>query len=96
MAHAILAVRGERQEQVALLCQQGAAAIAATLGVLKAGKTYVPLDPAAPKSRNAYILCDAQVELIVADDENISLARSMARKDVAVINIDVLALKPFE
>ena len=90
MAHAILAARGERQEQVALLCHQGAAAIAATLGVLKAGKTYVPLDPGVPKTRNGYILGDAQIGLIVADDENLSLARDLAPNDVAVINIDAL------
>ena len=91
MAHAVLAVRGERQEQVALLCQHGAVAIAATLAVLKAGKTYVPVDPAVPMARNRYILSDAQVELILTDDENIALARDLAAKDVAVINIDVLA-----
>ena len=33
-AHAILAARGERPEQVALLCDPGAMAIAATLAVL--------------------------------------------------------------
>jgi amino acid adenylation domain-containing protein len=90
VAHAILAARGERQEQVALLCDQGAAAIAATLGVLKAGKTYVPLDPSVPKTRNGYILSDAQIGLILTDDENISLALDLAPNDVAVINIDAL------
>src|SRR5262245_13235988 len=48
IAHAILAARGERSERVALLLNQGAAAIAATLGALKASRTYVPLDPAVP------------------------------------------------
>ena len=75
-----------------MLCNQGAAAIAATLGILKAGKTYVPLDPAAPESRNEFILRDAQASLIVTDDENFSLARSMAPNDVTVINIDTLVL----
>jgi len=89
-AQAILAELGERQEQVALLCNQGAAGIATTLGILKAGKTYVPLDPIAPKSRNDFILRDAQISLIVADDENISLAQSLAPKNVGVINFDAL------
>jgi len=90
MAHAILAGRGERQEQVALLCRQGVVAIAATLGVLKAGKTYVPLDPGVPNTRNGYILGDAQIGVILTDDKNISLARELASNDVAVINIDAL------
>ncbi len=89
-AHAILAGRGEGQEQVGLLCHQGAAAIAATLGALKAGKTYVPLDPGAPNTRNEYIVADAQIGLILADDENVSRARDLAPKDVALINIDAL------
>jgi amino acid adenylation domain-containing protein len=90
MAHAILASRGEGQEQVALLCHQSAAAIAATLGVLKAGKTYVPLDPAVPRTRNEFIIGDAQIGLTLADSANLSLARELAPKDVAVIDIDAL------
>jgi amino acid adenylation domain-containing protein len=89
-AHAVLMDGNVRPDQVALLCQPSVAAIAATLGVLKAGKTYVPLDPAVPKSRNEYILGEAQVGLIIADDENVALARSLAPKDVTVINIDTL------
>jgi amino acid adenylation domain-containing protein len=90
VAHAVLAARGERLEQVALLCEPGAMAIAATLAVLKAGKTYVPLDPAVPKARNDFILSDAQIGLIVADDENFLLACDLAPEDVAVLNIDAL------
>ena len=87
-AHAILSELGEGQEQVALLCGQSTQGMAGMLGVLKAGKIYVPLDPAAPKSRNEFVLSDAQVSLIVADDENISLARSTAPANVAVIHLD--------
>ena len=90
IAHAMLAGRDERQEQVALLCRHGAIAIAATLGVLKAGKTYVPLDPAAPKSRNAHILRDAQTGLIIADNENATLAVELAGGEIPVMNIDSL------
>jgi amino acid adenylation domain-containing protein len=90
IAHAVLQGRGERQEQVALLCQHGTAAIAATLALLKAGKTYVPLDPGDPKTRKEYILGDARIGLIITDDENISFARDLAPNDAAVINIDAL------
>jgi len=73
IAHAILGIRGERQEQVGLLCNQGAAAIAATLGALKAGKTYVPLDPGVPEARNRFILNDAEIRLILADNEELNV-----------------------
>jgi amino acid adenylation domain-containing protein len=90
IAQAILAIRGEKPEQVALLCRQSAAAIAATLGVLKAGKTYVPLDPGAPEARNKFILSDAQVRLIVADNQNFLSAQTLAARAISVINIDDL------
>lgn len=90
IAHAILACRGERQEQVALIFRQGAIAIAAVLGVLKAGKAYVPLDPLAPKARNAHILRDAQTGLIVADNEHAAFAHELAGDEIPVLNTDGL------
>ena len=90
IAHAILAERGDREEQVGLLQQHGAGAIIATLGALKAGKTYVPLDSTAPNARNRHILEHAQVGLVVADDANFSLARDLARDELPVMNMGAL------
>jgi non-ribosomal peptide synthetase component F len=59
IARAILAQRGEGEEPIALLLEQGAPATATILGVLKAGKMYVPLDPAYPYARTAFILEDS-------------------------------------
>src|ERR687883_48442 len=56
VARALLARRGEGAESIALLLEHNALMIAAILGVLKAGKVYVPLDPSFPYARNAYIL----------------------------------------
>jgi len=87
IAHALLARRGEGQEQVAILCHQGAVAITAMLAVLKAGKTYVPLDPMAPNPRNRQILGDAQIGLILADAETVSLAADLAQNEFGVMSI---------
>src|SRR6185436_13854730 len=46
VARAILAARGPGAEPVGLVLEQGAWLVAAILGALKAGKIYVPLDPA--------------------------------------------------
>ena len=43
--------------------------VAAVLGILKVGATYVALDPALPKARLAYILQDAQVALILTQEQ---------------------------
>ena len=51
IAHAILAKRGQGSEPIALLLENDASMIAAILGVLKAGKIYVPMDPSLPRAR---------------------------------------------
>ena len=52
IANTLLGLRGSIAEPVLLLFPQGALSIAAVLGVLKAGKFYVPLDPGFPHARN--------------------------------------------
>jgi non-ribosomal peptide synthetase component F len=60
IAHAIFARRGDREEPVALLLEQGPGLPAAILGALAVGKIYVPLDPAHPSERNRRALADAE------------------------------------
>src|ERR687893_1656246 len=88
VARALLAQRGEKAESIALLLEHDASMIAAILGVLKAGKVYVPLDPSFPYARNAYILEDSQAGLIVTNNENRSLAKSLSENRHLLINID--------
>jgi amino acid adenylation domain-containing protein len=88
IACAILAQRGEGEEPVALLLEQGAPATATILGVLKAGKMYVPLDPAYPYARTAFILEDSQARLIVTSEKHRSLANTLAQGGRQVFNID--------
>jgi len=66
IAQAILATRGEKSEPVALMFEQGAPAVIATLAVLKTGKFYVPLDPSVPWSRSKEILADSTASLLPA------------------------------
>jgi non-ribosomal peptide synthetase component F len=54
VAQAILRLRGERPEPVAILLEHGVPMIVAILGVLKAGKFYVPLDSLYPSARIAH------------------------------------------
>ena len=91
IAHAILAVRGERHEHVALLLPHGVMAIAAVLAILKAGKAYVPLDPNAPQARNVHILEDAQATLVVADASTAQHAGELAGAGITALDIDALA-----
>jgi amino acid adenylation domain-containing protein len=43
-------------------------AVASIFGSLKTGAAYVPVDPGSPVSRNAYILHDCSVKVVVVED----------------------------
>ncbi len=77
VARALLARRGRGGDPVALLFEHDAPMIAAILGVLKAGKTYVALDPLDPDERLRCILGDAEACGLVTDaDHLVTAARS--------------------
>ncbi|MGH8772796.1 MAG: AMP-binding protein, partial [Burkholderiales bacterium] len=90
IAHAILAQGGAEHTRVAVLVEHGAFAIATILGVLKASKTYVPLDPSFPRARNAYIFDDSESELVVSDAKNFDFAACLGSRARTVINVDRL------
>lgn len=94
VARAILAMRGEISEPVALMFEQGAPAIIAILAVLKTGKFFVPLDPAAPQSRCNEILADSTAGLLLTNTENFAIAGGAATSGCKVINIDDLEDDP--
>ena len=91
VARAILARRGKGEEPVALLFEQGSPAMVAILGVLKSGKFYVPLDPLFPHPRTRYMLEDSQADLIVTNNQYLSMSAELAGNTHQVLNIDELS-----
>ncbi len=90
VARAVLAACGEGAEPVAFVLERGALPVVALLGILKAGKFYVSLDPAQPQQRLEAILADAEVRLILTDSQNLALARQIAQASGFVVNIEEL------
>jgi non-ribosomal peptide synthetase component F len=90
IAHAILARLGLGEEPVALLCEHDVPVIAALLGVLKAGKCYLPLDPLSPLARTAFMLADSGARIIVTDTRNVPRAYELASQQLVVLDIDAL------
>lgn len=88
IAHAILAKRGQGSEPIALLLENDASMIAAILGVLKAGKIYVPMDPSLPRARIAHMLEDSQAALLLTDRKNLVSARELAQDESLLMSID--------
>ncbi|MFJ7281055.1 amino acid adenylation domain-containing protein, partial [Kitasatospora sp. NPDC098663] len=71
-AHALVA-RGVGPEQVvAVALPRSVESVVAVLGVLKAGAAYLPVDPAYPAARIAYMLGDARPALVVDDPALVS------------------------
>ena len=61
---------------LALLLEHEAAAIVSIFGVLKAGRSFVPLDPSRPLSRLKYMLEDSGAKVMVANNQSLALARA--------------------
>jgi len=90
IANSILAELGEEPQPVALLIEHGAELIAPCLGILKAGKIFVPLDPSHPTERLTDILKDSQAALIVTNQQNSSLARKLGGTRCKLLDVDAL------
>ena len=84
----ILTLLGRGQGRIALLFEHDAPMIAGMLGILKADKTYVPLDTSFPRERLVYMLEDSQAEAIVTNHINLDFAKGLAKDSLQIINID--------
>ena len=70
-----------RGDRVGVCVERSARMLPALLGVLKAGAAYVPLDPAFPQERLAYMIEDAAVDVVVTDRASEStLPAGLARR----------------
>ena len=90
IANEILQRSQSEQEAVCLLLEHAACVPAAILAILKSGKFYVALDSHYPRDRNTYLFKDSGANLIVTNNQNLSLAKSLVDADSQLINIDDL------
>jgi hypothetical protein len=80
VAGRLLALGFERDSRVGLYLHRSADAVAAILGVLRAGCSYVPVDPRAPAERNAEILADCGVCTTLVEDCFVPAYRDACRR----------------
>jgi amino acid adenylation domain-containing protein len=85
VAHRLRALGVGPDTLVALVGSRGPALVAGLLGILKAGGAFVPLDPALPTARLAFLLEDSQAA-VVAGDETGLLA--LPPHGAAVVRLD--------
>ena len=86
-AHAVLDRCGVGPGRIALLLADDAPLVAATLGVLKAGKTAVLLNSGDPPARHRQIMDDARPGLVLTDGNHAELAASAGASPSDVLAI---------
>jgi amino acid adenylation domain-containing protein len=87
VAHAILD-SADASSPVAVFCSAAPATIIASLGVLKAGKAFAPLEGRAPISRTKEILASLRSSIVLTDRKYAKLARRLAGRAARVIEVD--------
>jgi amino acid adenylation domain-containing protein len=90
IASATVTATAGRAGPVAILLRNEARFPAAMLGVLAAGRCYVPLDAAQPIARNQLIARQAGAAAIISVDELADEARTLFSKNVPVLDIERL------
>ncbi len=89
LAHQLIALGAGPGMRIGILCARSLEQIVGLLGVLKAGAAYVPLDPAYPAERQAAMLADADISVLLTQSRLLDhVQTSLARPDMRVICLD--------
>jgi len=89
LGHRLRALGVRPNTLVAIVMEKGWEQIVAVLGILEAGAAYLPIDPAIPPERLAYVLENGEVEIVLTQswldeklDENLSWPAGITRLNV--------------
>ncbi|OUM08469.1 non-ribosomal peptide synthetase [Pseudomonas syringae] len=85
IARQLLALNVAPDDRVGILAERSVDMLCAVIGVLKAGAAYVPLDPAYPQARLAYLLQDSQPVALLAQPACLDALAS--QPDIPVIDL---------
>ena len=85
LAHRLISMDVAPEARVAICLERSIGMVVGLLAILKAGASYVPLDPAYPAERLAHMLDDAAPMALITQG---AVAQSLPVRDVPVIVLD--------
>lgn len=91
LAHRLVSISPRNADRVAVLMRHDGPLIAAMLGILKAGRVAVVLNPSDPEARLSHALNDSEPACIVTDNSYLALACRLASDGCKVIQFDEVA-----
>lgn len=90
IAHALRSGSGTSNEPVAVLVKNDLGTIAAILGIIKAGKIYVPLDVSFSPAWAKFILRDTNTKIVLTGSDGPGLAKSWLNSAHILIDFESL------
>lgn len=91
VVRALRSVHRTRMRRVGILCDHNVKMVAATMGTLAAGLTYVPLDPALPEARLQAITSDCDIDVVLTEAHHVSAAKRFTPISADIICWDSIA-----
>jgi amino acid adenylation domain-containing protein len=85
LAHHLRELGVGPEHRVGIYLERSLEIIVSVLGILKAGAAYVPLDPASPRERLAFIIEEARVSVLITQE---ALAASIGDERLQIVLLD--------
>jgi amino acid adenylation domain-containing protein len=94
LAHHLRSLGVGAEVRVALCLRRSPALLVAILGVLKAGGSYVPLDPTYPAGRLAFMLGDAAPRVLLTEEALVPILPDAAVERLLLDRMEILGRQP--
>ncbi|HEX3682331.1 MAG TPA: amino acid adenylation domain-containing protein, partial [Bryobacteraceae bacterium] len=94
LAHRLRELGVAAETRVAILTDRSAESLVGLLGILAAGAAYVPLDPAHPDERLAFVLADASTRVLLTPAALTERANSVAQRALPANKLVIVAAPP--
>ncbi|PSB55588.1 hybrid non-ribosomal peptide synthetase/type I polyketide synthase, partial [Chamaesiphon polymorphus] len=94
LAHHLQTLGVKPEVLVGICVERSLEMVVGLLGILKAGGAYVPLDPSYPTERLSYLLSDAGIEVLLIQDNLLSVLPSHTAR-VVRLDIDLAVIEQY-